>query len=244
MYKEYHFSSANAQNSDQPIFSLGSEVVYCDRFKILSAYIPNSIDCVNESNNTISWREGATIFYVTIPSGRYDLTTFPAALETAMNDSPSASTFTVQYNLLTRRITIGSSGTFQVLPGSNGTSLWRVLGMQQNQLPSSGGSFTSGVCDFTSNAPLILSSGTLSSRNSIMVGQGTVNCLGVIPMDSQPGSFVNYIGNGGWLQMGQELNVIDFKLIDSTSRQPVSLNGNGWFVSVGILTDADDLLEF
>lgn len=241
MYKEYHFSTSTTNNTDEPVFSLGADSCYVDRYKIISAYIPMSFDPINSANNMISWREGDQIYNATVAAGRYDIEDFPGALQTAMDDSSSPSTFRVTFDLLTRKISIQGSTPFQILSGMNGTSLWRVLGISRTISQPVGTNITLGVTDLTSNAPLILSSSTLSSRHSVMVGQNAINCLAVIPADGNPGQFVHYVNpSSGWLECQQDLTFIDFRLIDSTSGRAVSLNGNGYFVSLGVLTDSDD----
>lgn len=239
MYKELSFYSGNAINSDEPVFGLGHETCFVDRYKLISAYIPMSFQSTNTANNSVAWMEGATLKTTSIPQGQYNLTTFPLQLQTSMN-SQSSNNYVVTFDLTTRSLKIVGTSAFQILPGNAGTSMYKQMGVSRYNSMTPATTQNLGVSDFTANAPIMLTTSALSSENAKMIGFSDSNCLAVIPAAAQPGSFLEYTGTGSWLEAGQELSIMNFRLIDASTGNVISLNGNGYCVTIGVLTDVDD----
>ena len=160
VYKEYSFYSGNSSNPDDPIFSLGSDATYVHRFKVLSALIPMSEQSTNAGNNTIAWMEGATLKTASVAVGNHTLTTWPSAMQTAMN-SVSSNNYVVTYDILTRTLKVQGTTSFQILAGHSGTSALRYtrLSGNRNQLVSVQTPFGLRLLDASTGNPVILKSG-------------------------------------------------------------------------------------
>lgn len=86
---------------------------------------------VTSNNKWFDLDEGAGELNAEIPVGEYTLTTIAEALEDALNDVGS-DTYTVTVNRSTRKITISSDGTFEVLisTGTNaGSGIYSLIGI-------------------------------------------------------------------------------------------------------------------
>lgn len=241
VYKEYSFYSGNAFNSDEPVFALGSESLFVDRYRLISAYVPLTFSSTNSSNNQIVFLEQTDLRSVTVAPSQYNLTTFPSVLQTAMN-SVSANNYVVTFDINTRSLRIVGNTAFSINPGNMGTTMFKLLGTSRYNTMPMATTQNLGVSDFSQNAPLMLTTSSLSSENGKMIGFDSVNCLAVIATNAPMGSFLEYVNTGGWLEANQQLSMMNFRLLDASTGQTISLGNNGFSVTLGILTDVDDVV--
>jgi len=88
---------------------------------------------VTAENNTLDFNEGAGELVATISVGSHTATEFCQALKTAL-DAAGALTYTVNFNRLTRKITVSATGNFSLLKTSGdhvGASPWSLMGFTQ-----------------------------------------------------------------------------------------------------------------
>lgn len=87
-----------------------------------SASIPNIVPNIRPGRNTLDFFEngGAVLRTATVATGLYDANTLVTALQTAMNASGAANTYTVTYNSITKKILISTTlpNTFRILSSS------------------------------------------------------------------------------------------------------------------------------
>jgi hypothetical protein len=239
VYRELYFSSANADNNDMsdPIFSI-PENIFVDRWRIESVTLPLSWNVVGDHNNTITVIEGGVPRTVGIPSGNYNVATLGPALQTALGG-----TYQVTFNETTRKYTISNNTAFQVAPGTMGTGIWRIIGMSKTlPTPSATSTVMPNVADLTNNAPVLLTSTSISSPHLTFAGRHTSNIIAVIPIDAPQGSYMTYQNMGSFLESSTSLSLIDFHILDSATLRPLQLNGCPFFVKLSVLTDQDDVV--
>lgn len=136
-------------------FPLGEVLKNVTSVEIIDAAIPRSDYNISSRNNTIGVQEGVNpAILVTVPEGFYfneaDLAT---AVETALNASSLADTYTVTFDTATRKMTISATGPFILRFGASnpnppdldewdtngnfvraGTTMRRVLGFYRQTL--------------------------------------------------------------------------------------------------------------
>lgn len=234
MYQELHFYS-NGSDSSFPV----SGSPFVDRFKILSVSIPLTYNTTDAQSNKIAYSRSGSTKTATVPVGSYNSATFPSALEDALNASSDVKDFAVSFDNLTRKLTITASQPFSIR--GDGTTMNAALGLQKNQNTPSATSVTFGnVADFTQSSPLLLTSTSLFTKSVILAGSEQVSILATVPITSAQGTLGYWANtNGEYLYCGTNVNRIDFKLLSARTLQPV--NVSGFSVSVGILSDSDDV---
>jgi hypothetical protein len=239
MYKEYYLSSQNADNGDynSPIWSIPS-APYVDRFRIDSVTLPLSYYPVGNQNNVIKSTENGVTQSYFIPPGSYTVANIAQTLQSVMPG------YTVTFDEVSRKLTFQNSTSFYFLPASQGTSAYRIIGSPQNRSSSSGTTVTMpNVVDLTNNNPLLLTSTSLSSQDIVFAGKNVhSNILTVIPLDSPVNAYHTYNNNNGsFLSSQQNLTLLDFQILDSSTLRPVDFQGQPFFVKMSVLTDIDDL---
>jgi hypothetical protein len=241
-YKEIHVYTSNSYDQANIIIGLNSPP-YVDRFKLLRASIPLAFQSTDASNNRIAFVRGGTTKVASIPSGNYNAASFAPALQAAMNSVSSTQDFAVSYDSTANRLTINSpSAPVTILPFGQGTSMYTQLGMSKYDSLLTGTTVTfKGTPDFTSMAPLLLTSSTLVSRDVTFAGEEAINCLAMIDITSPQNSVQSYVNvNGGWLDAGTEVSSIELRLLNANTLQPVQMS-QPYCVSVGILTSPADM---
>lgn len=92
------------------------------RVKLMKANIPYTWNNITVANNSFILKEfpGPTTFNVTIPDGHYNGTELATAIQTALNTSGAAYTYTVSFSTTTLHFTISATGNFSLdFTGSN-----------------------------------------------------------------------------------------------------------------------------
>lgn len=239
VYREFFFSSSNAenQNFNNPIFAVPSNV-YIDRFRIDTVTLPLSYYPVGPNNNKISYLENGVAKTTNLPEGVYDITTIGPAIKTALG-----ALYTVTLDTITRKIRITTASTpFSILPGNSGTSAYRILGSSKTATMATGiNQLLPNVVDMTNNAPLLLTSTSLSSPHITFAGNHNSNILTVIPVDRPVMSYSTFVNASGYLECQQNLSLIDFSLLDSATMLPIDLRGQPYYIKMTVLTDQDDI---
>ena len=196
------------------------------------------------SNNTIVFERNGSVKSTSIPRGNYTAATFPAALQTAMNNVSTVKDFTVTFDETTRRLTIAAGSPFTVHPFSQGTTMYRQLGLGKYSTPPSGSSVTLGISDFTNTALLLLTSTRLNSKDMAFAGEENINVLCMIDVSSPQGSVAKWVNwNGSYCSVGREVPSIDFRLLNGATLLPVELD-QPYSVTFSILTDLDDSVVY
>ncbi|RYD70993.1 MAG: hypothetical protein EOP84_25695 [Verrucomicrobiaceae bacterium] len=172
--------------------------------------------------------------------GQYNATNACAELTRALNAAISVN-FAVTYDEEQRRLVINAGVPFQVRPGTSGSSAWRWAGISRTNMSDAATEQKLGVADFTATSPVLLCSGTLTSRFNKLVGAEAINCLAVLDTSqTAQGSWISYDNSGGrFFQADQHLSQLDFVLVDASSLLPIDMT-LPYFVSIGILTDEVD----
>jgi len=177
----------------------------------------------------------------TVPKGNYTAATFPAALQSALNDVSAVKDYSVTFDEVTRRLTISAGSTFTIHPHNRGTTAYRQLGMNKYSSPITGASVTLGISDFTTTAPLLLTSTQLNSKDMVYIGDENINVLCMIDMNSPQGSVAKWVNySGAYLSCGAELPSVDLRLLNGATLLPLELS-QPYSVTMSILTDEDDI---
>jgi hypothetical protein len=240
-YKEIHVYTSNSYDPANIVIGLNSPP-YVDRFKLLRASIPLAFQSTDSSNNRIAFTRSGAGKAVSIPAGNYNAASFPPALQAAMNSVSNTQDFTVSYDSTANRLTINSpSAPVTILPFSQGTTLYTQLGMGKHDSALTGTTITfSGAPDFTSMAPLLLTSSTLVSKDVTFAGEEAINVLCMIDVTSPQNSVQNWVNHsGGWLDSGSTVSSIELRLLNANTLLPVQMS-QPYSVSLGILTSPLD----
>jgi hypothetical protein len=104
-----------------------------EKISLESLQIPFTWYPINATNNAIRFNDG-TQRDVTIPIGVYSSSNITTAIQKAMNDSPSALTFTVSYDDVSKKIIIAETGgpTVFLLQFNIPNSLGNIIGYGLN----------------------------------------------------------------------------------------------------------------
>ncbi|MCU1372712.1 MAG: hypothetical protein JWO77_3906 [Ilumatobacteraceae bacterium] len=237
-WKNYLFDSSVAHDSSKPVFSMRNSG-YIDRFKVLECMIPSSWYSTASNNNTVNVTVGGSIYNATIPSGNYTVSTFPAALQSALTTAV-ANGWTVTFNDVQRNLTITGTTAFTFNNYTAGTSAFKQIGMEKNISTASGTTWTGSVIDLSGITSLLLTSTQLTSRDVTYSGYGQVSVLLKIDIAGPVGSYIQYRNPGSYVYMGSDLHYADFQLLDGSTLLPVNLNGKSFSLNIGICTDSDD----
>ena len=234
MYKEYQFFTNNSRDQT---FSLRASP-YIDRFKVLRVTIPLSYNTTDSSNNALRYDRDGNKTTVRIPKGNYNASSFPAALQTALNNG-SDNNWSVTYNEVDRSVTISGTNPFTIQPYEQGTTMYRMLGLSKYDVPSSGTSATFGIADLTNSAPLLLASSNLTSKDLSYVGDERINVLAMLDTSTPQNGVAHWINNGSYVFCGTEVSTVDFRGLNANTLLPVDLS-QPFSVAIGCLTDPDD----
>lgn len=242
MLKEIVFNSARTGNSNNPTFVL-RQPVYAYAYKVQSVSIPFSFYIVNSNNNVLKFREASNgaEYNAVIEPGNYDAASILTALGDAMT-SAGGQTYTVSYNEPQGTLTISAPGGFRILSGNNGSTAWNILGVDKNIDSASGTSITlPNYVDFSFNSSILLCSNALSSEDVIYSSADNTAVLTNVPAVAPAGSVIHYDNPGGWLLWEDNIQTVDFMLLDSATGHKIDLNGAAFTVVLAIVTSPEDL---
>lgn len=240
VYRDYNlFSNSSVSQKDVSFAIRGSP--YVAAFKIHSCTIPLAFNTTDSSNNAVVFDRAGSTKIATIPKGNYTSATFPAALQTAMNDQSTVKDFVVTFDEVTRKLTISAGSAFTINGYSGGTTAYCQLGMGKYTPSQTGTAVTGGISDFTNTAPLLLTSTQLNSKDMVYAGDENVSVLCMIDVNSPQGSVAKWINHcGSYVAVGAELPSIDLRLLNAATLLPVDLS-QPFSVTLSILTDDDDV---
>jgi hypothetical protein len=243
MYKEYHLSSVSAFNPLRPSWPIQGAASIA-KYRILSVSFPATHFSVDSDNNTVVFNENGATYTAKLPIGHLTADTGPAALQAAMNAVSPVKGYAVAYVGASRGLEIRNAGVadFSIQTALGGSSAYLLLGLPRFGLPlrPENGVLKTSVCQFGSTVPLLLSSTNLATPSTAFAGQENLNILCQIP-PAQEGAMCYYEPNGSWLEFGREVSEIDFVLLRASNLQPIDLRGGILSVTLGVLTDADDV---
>jgi hypothetical protein len=232
VYREFHLYSGNCVDQTTPRFAL--------RGGPYAANLPLSFNTTDASNNRIAFQQNGDTRMATIAAANYNGSSFPPALTAAMNQVSPVKDFSVSYDEVSRRLVITSGTEFTVLPFQQGTSMYRQLGMQKYSVGNTGTSVSFGVPDFTSAAPILLTSTTLTSKDLTFAGEENINTLAMIDLNAPQNSTVTWVNQGSWVYCGADISTVDFRLLNANTLIPIEMS-QPFSVTLGILTDEDDV---
>lgn len=239
VFAQYLFDSNGTQDPNSPTFSVHRSP-FVTRFKVLSAHVPVSFYTTGRQNNVVAIRENGTVRYISLPYGNYTSANFPQALQDALGG-----TYVVTYDEVQRNLKVTNPGvTFSILGLDGGTTAYSQLGSLRTGESATGNTFQGGVSNFTGTYSLLLVCSELMTRDVCYANNSAVNCIGLIEVDTQPGSILHWRNPGSYLEMGANLTTCKFRFLDSLTLNEVDLRGQGFSIQLGILTDLDDPVVF
>lgn len=125
-------SSIDRSSGTSERFTISFQSFYSQTsVQLIYAQIPNSIYNVNQYNDTLLINEGAGDIVIPISNGHYNITQYLSELQNQLN-ALGTLTYTVMGNLITNKITISSSGNFDLLFNNNQSNeSYKLLGFDK-----------------------------------------------------------------------------------------------------------------
>jgi hypothetical protein len=182
-------SSASRTSGTSSNFQLNLGTSKLDgKYKLKSAYIPNSAYNITSSNNTFYFTSGGTADTATIAVGYYNSGTLTSALQTAMDAVSSG--FTVTYNTIQGTVTIANATAFVLNNSITTNSLAPVLGFTATDTSSSTSVTSTGILNLS---PITSFNINISDQNGIiLVNTNSSNATTFVIPIVQDTSFVCY----------------------------------------------------
>lgn len=108
------------------------------QYALINGFITNSVYTFDSATNVLRFNDGTTRS-ATITIGYYSASTIAAAVQTAMNDSGTAQTFTVTFSNVTSKLTFNSTGNFKLLglDDDSSSTAARILGVRTDSSAAS-----------------------------------------------------------------------------------------------------------
>lgn len=112
-----------------------NNITHIEKLSIRKIVVPLTWYQINQYNNRFDFNDG-TLRPITIPDGVYTASSLAAEIQSQMNASPSALTFTVVFNNITKKITFSetSGPTGFVLDFDINNSLYEIVGFAKSTL--------------------------------------------------------------------------------------------------------------
>jgi len=233
--------------------------------KILDAQIPFSWYVFNSVNRSFLMRvDAGADSVISIPIGNYTASSLAAALQAAIVAVFGAN-YTVTYSTLRQKFLFTKTGgagtnfTFTfgapagipgVQPNSGNTNPRLWIGFPPGSTTSVAGVMEAPNCDLVSGANyLYVNSSRIGSDVDMYLPQGAFNLGGgkagaqmaKIAINTNPGGVINWVDSDPqkWFRFDQlqSLNNFDFFLTlgNTTSENPLKLNGLGFSLKLGVL---------
>lgn len=200
---------------------------------LLAANIPMTMYNVNSSNNIVYFNDGVNQA-VAIPVGNYDIFDLVTQLESSMN-AVSGITFTVEYSLVTMKLTITGSAPFYYTFSNTTLSMASVLGFNNVNTASNTIQTADNVVNLS--VPIYLKlviselGSTTKSTNSYD------NATFVVFTNVNNSEVQSYNNMSNYRQRVKVLNdniqTISVKITDHNNRI-VNLNGSHWSIMLGL----------
>jgi hypothetical protein len=244
VYQQLHFSSATAFDPKRPSWPLQGGASFA-RFRIESISFPMTFHNVDESCNSVVFTEGSDSYTARIKVGSHNADSGPIALQNALNEASPTKAYAVTFLPITRNLEIRNASVpdFSIQTATGGSTAYLMVGIPRFGLPlrPTGGVITTSMCQFASTVPLLLASSSLYTSASKFSGRDDLCILAQIPPGDN-GAMIFYEPNGGWLTFGREISELDISLLRGSNLQPVDLQGGIVSLTIGILTDEDDVI--
>lgn len=211
------------------------------RMRILSVSFLQDWDLVNSSNNRLAFSEGGPTIVAEVPVGTYSVSNFGPALAAAMS-SVGTQEYTTSYSGVTRKLTIKTSGSkdFRILPQSDGTTSSILTGQSRSTPTASGKSVElKHPINLSGSFPLILTSNIPCGGTRFLsdFNDSAQSVWTTLTPDSF-GDIVTWSNDSGdWLEVDENVNRVEFTLIDSLTGSEVALNSP---LTVRFAYDDDD----
>lgn len=158
------------------------------------AIMPNLIYPIRTNRNKVIFNEGKSNLTATIPDGHYDSSSFPSALQTAMN-SAGTLTYTVTISSTTNKITIAATGAFSLIFTDTSSYMWKILGFAYNSTTSSAASQTGTMpVRLDGDEYFVLMIENLPSEN-VSSSFSTRGIMDIIPMNGAFGDVIYHTPN-------------------------------------------------
>jgi hypothetical protein len=236
------------------MFNLSTQITVASEdvlvYSLQNVWIPNSFYSVSKYNQYLDVRETinntTTTRTIIIPAGNYDATTFGKTILSLLNIGVIQ--YTITYNRINNRFTISTVGdastTFLFLTGTNANiSCYKFLGFTQVDTPITNVGVISSTMVLMNDIAYLQIKSDMVSPDSILVGDLTESLLEVIPVSSEPLSFISYAPYqpNKFLLNSNSLSSIKISLIDNYNRD-VNLNGVPFLITLKIdVLHSDDV---
>ena len=237
VYSHFIFDSTTAQDTNAPTFPLAQNP-YVSRFKILSCHIPLTFRTTDTHNNQIAIREnGGDVRFVTIPVGDYTAASMPGVLKSVLGG-----TYDVVYDEVQRNLKITNPNVnFSILGLASGTTAFRILGKGRDNDSTAANSWQwTAISNFSGAHSLLLVCNELLTKDVTYVNNQTINCIGMVELNSPNGSYMHWRNAGSYLDMGTNLSYCKFRFLDPSTLREVDFRGAGFQIQMAILSDDDD----
>jgi hypothetical protein len=209
-----------------------NNITHIEKLSIRKIVIPLTWYPINQYNNRLDFNDGV-LRPITIPEGVYTATSLAAEIQSQMNASPSALTFTVVFNNVTKKITINetSGPTNFILDLNIANSIYEVIGFAQSTLSGAATYTGPNTVDINQNNHVInVFSNTLNRfdrrvHSSDKLGQTIreantqTSWGGLIDLESFQSVVLNYDPNSGMV-------MVDMRFTDTNNNPITFTSGN------------------
>lgn len=221
------------------------QILKAGTYRLVYCLVPNTFYTVNDTNNQMSFNEGASDIAITLPNGFYDGSAFPVMLKTVM-DNAGTQIYTVTLSPVSNKITIEAVGAFQLLfSGNDSTS---AGGGAQTLI---GFSSTDTAMAVSHTAPNMVNLSPVHTINISIEDISTVsqrNLQGtsfIIPIPAGSLNYINYISGDNFEQVvtfHSSKRIISVVFRDDRNNV-IDLNGIDWMILMSRVDD-DNESEF
>jgi hypothetical protein len=182
----------------------------------------NSNYPINAYYNSLQlFEDGGSEYLITITEGNYSALELATALELAIGLESTINTYTVSYDTITERMTITSTGLFQLESCSN--SLYHIIGFSDSALPTdlSLTQVGEGLVDLSGSKYIDITT-NLPTRN---ISTKALHIAERIPLDVSFGEYFTYSPN----EMGYRK--IDIRNLSHLEVQLIDDRGNPYLLA-------------
>jgi hypothetical protein len=215
---------------------------------VLNAQIPVSFYVIDATNNVLTYRRGgAVIRTITIPIGNYNSGTLSTAINLAFSNNGD-SDLTIGINPVNGVMSFTStSGTHAIFNLANGSTIATILGIGENILLSTAGTFP---CAYPLNllgkSKLLINSRNLNNVAYTSFGLGFTTTIATIPVNVPPYSLIQYacaVEQQKNILVNRTLDNIDIQIYDTDNRF-INFNNVDWSLTLVLTIERMDANKF
>lgn len=209
-----------------------NNITHIEKLSIRKIVIPMTWYPINQFNNRLDFNDG-TLRPITIPEGVYTASSLAAEIQSLMNASPSALTFTVVFNNVTKKITINetSGPTNFILDLNISNSIYEIIGFTQSTLSGAATYTGANSVDINQNNHVINVFSNALNRfdrrvhssdklgQSIREANTQTSWGGLIDLESFQSVVLNYDPNSGMV-------MVDMKFTDTNNNAITFTSGD------------------